>query len=154
MIPPMPSAICLHTRLEDLHNFRIARLGDHLPHNLALAVAAHANKRNAADATVEDLLNYLPMRYEDRSHPAAIRDLSYGLEASLELVVHRAQGYEGRKGFSRSRLFIFEVRAYDAARSGPDVIVWWFVSGGRAYDIVKYYSEKLVARSEERRVGK
>lgn len=145
MIPPMPSAICLNTRIEDLHKFRIARLGDHLSHKLALAVAAHANKRNAAEASVEDLLNYLPMRYEDRSHPAAIRDLSDGLEASLELVVQRAHGYEVRKGFSRSRLFIFEVRAYDAARSGPDVIVWWFVSGGRAYDIVKYYSEKLVA---------
>ena len=145
MIPPMPSAICLNTRIEDLHNSRIARLGDHLSHKLALALAAHANKRNAAEATVEDLLNYLPMRYEDRSHPAAIKDLSDGLEASLELVVQRAHGYEVRKGFSRSRLFIFEVRAYDAARSGPDVIVWWFVSGGRAYDIVKYYSEKLVA---------
>jgi len=145
MIPSMPSAICLNIRIEDLHNFRIARLGDQLSHKLALALAAHANKRNSAEATVEDLLNYLPMRYEDRSHPAAIKDLSDGLEASLELVVQRAHGYEVRKGLSRSRLFIFEVRAYDAARSGPEVIVWWFVSGGRAYDIVKYYSEKLVA---------
>jgi ATP-dependent DNA helicase RecG len=145
MIPPMPSAICLNTRIEDLHQFRIARLGDQLSHKLALAVGTHANKRNAAEATVEDLLNYLPMRYEDRSHPAAIKDLSDGLEASLELLVHRAHGYEVRKRFSRSRLFIFEVRAYDAVRSGPEVIVWWFVSGRRAYDIVKYYSEKLVA---------
>src|SRR4051812_22083359 len=102
MIPPMPSAICLNTRIEDLHQFRIARLGDQLSHKLALAVASHANKRNAAEATVEDLLNYLPMRYEDRSHPAAIRNLSDGLEASLELLVHRAHGYEVRKGFSRS----------------------------------------------------
>src|ERR1044071_5515998 len=145
MIPMMPSAIRLNTPIEDLHKFRIARLGEQLSHKLALALAAHANKRNVAEAIVEDLLNYLPMRYEDRSHPAAIRDLSDGLEASLELVVQRAHGYEVRKGFSRSRLFIFEVRAYDAARSGPDAIVWWFVSGGRAYDIVKYYSEKLVA---------
>ena len=144
MIQLMPSAICLSTRIEDLHNFRIARLGDQLSHKLALALAAHANKRNAAEATVEDLLNYLPMRYEDRSHPAAIRDLSDGLEASLELLVQRAHGYEVRKGFSRSRLFIFEVTAHDAARTGREVIVWWFVSGRRAYDIVKYYKEKLI----------
>jgi ATP-dependent DNA helicase RecG len=146
MIPPMPSAISLNTPIEDLHNFRIARLGDQLSHKLALALASHANKRNAAEVTVEDLLNYLPMRYEDRSHPAAIRDLSDGLEASLELLVHRAHGYEVRKTFGRGpRLFIFEVRAHDAARTGPEVIVWWFVSGRRAYEIVQYYTNKLVA---------
>ncbi len=141
----MPSAISLNTPIGDLHNFRIARLGDQLSHKLALALASHANKRNAADVTVEDLLNYLPMRYEDRSHPAAIRDLSDGLEASLELLVHRAHGYEVRKGYARGRLFIFEVTAYDAARTGREVIVWWFVSGRRAYEIVKYYKDKLVA---------
>ncbi|HEY8413097.1 MAG TPA: ATP-dependent DNA helicase RecG [Pyrinomonadaceae bacterium] len=140
----MSSAIRLNTPIEDLHKFRIARLGDQLSHKLALALASHANKRNAAEATVEDLLNYLPMRYEDRSRPAAISDLSDGLEASVELLVQRAHGYEVRKGFSRSRLFIFEVTAYDAARTGREVIVWWFVSGRRAYDIVKYYTQKLV----------
>ncbi|HKS08354.1 MAG TPA: ATP-dependent DNA helicase RecG [Pyrinomonadaceae bacterium] len=146
MIPPMPSAISLNTPIEDLHNFRIARLGEQLSHKLALALASYANKRSAADVTVEDLLNYLPMRYEDRSHPAAIRDLSDGLEASLELIVHRAHGYEIRKGFGRGpRLFIFEVRAHDAALTGPEVIVWWFVSGRRAYEIVQYYTKKLVA---------
>ena len=143
MIPAMPGAISLNTRIEELHKFRIARLGDQLSHKLALALASHANKRNATDVTVEDLLNYLPMRYEDRSHPAAIRDLSDGLEASLELLVQRAHGYEIRKGYSRGRLFIFEITAHDAGRTGREVIVWWFVSGRRAYDIVKYYREKL-----------
>lgn len=145
MIRSMPGAISLNTRIEDLHTFRIARLGDQLSHKLALALASHANKRDAADVTVEDLLNYLPMRYEDRSHPAAIRDLSDGLEASLELQVVRAHGYQIKRGYSRSRLFIFEVTAHDAARTGREVIVWWFVSGGRAYEIVKYYTQKLVA---------
>jgi ATP-dependent DNA helicase RecG len=144
MIPVMPSAISLNTSIEDLHKFRIARLGDQLSHKLALALASQANKRSAAEATVEDLLNYLPMRYEDRSRPATISDLSEGLEASLELLVQRAHGYEIRKGYSRARLFIFEVTAYDAARTGREVIVWWFVSGRRAYDIVKYYTQKLV----------
>jgi ATP-dependent DNA helicase RecG len=145
MIHAMPGAISLNTRIEDLHSFRIARLGDQLSHKLALALASHANKRNAAEVTVEDLLNYLPMRFEDRSHPAAIRDLSDGLEASLELLVHRAHGYQVKRGYSRSRLFIFEVTAHDAARTGREVIVWWFVSGARAYEIVKYYTQKLVA---------
>src|SRR5689334_20805011 len=120
MIRAMPGAISLNTRIEDLHSFRIARLGDQLSHKLALALASHANKRNAADVTVEDLLNYLPMRYEDRSHPAAIRDLSDGLEASLELQVLRAHGYQVKRGYSRSRLFIFEVKAHDAARTGRE----------------------------------
>src|SRR4051794_35704923 len=144
MIRAMPSAISLNTPIEDLHKSRVARLGDQLSHKLALALAAHANKRHAAEATVEDLLNYLPMRYEDRSHPAAISDLSDGLEASLELLVHRAHGYEVRKGYGRARLFIFEVTAHDARRTGREVIVWWFVSGRRAYEIVKYYTNKLV----------
>jgi ATP-dependent DNA helicase RecG len=146
MIPPMPSAISLNTSIEDLHKFRIARLGDQLSHKLALALASHTNKRNATDVTVEDLLNYLPMRYEDRSHPAVIGDLSDGMEASLELIVQRAHGYEIRKGFRRGpRLFIFEVKAYDSAHTGREVIVWWFVSGRRAYEIVQYYTNKLVA---------
>ena len=144
MIPAMPSAISLNTRIEDLHSFRIARLGEQLSPKLAKALSAHANKRNAAEATVEDLLNYLPMRYEDRSHPAAIKDLSDGMEASLELLVHRAHGYQVRKGFGRARLFIFEVTAFDAARTAREVIVWWFVSGPRAYEIVKYYTNKLI----------
>ena len=144
MIPPMPSAISLNTRIEDLHSFRIARLGDVLSRKLAKALSAHANKRNAAETTVEDLLNYLPMRYEDRSHPAALKDLSDGMEASLELLVHRAHGYEVRKGFGRNRLFIFEVTAFDSGRTAREVIVWWFVSGPRAYEIVKYYTNKLV----------
>ena len=143
MIPPMPRAISLNTPIEDLHNFRIARLVDQLSHKLALALATHANKRSAAEVTVEDLLNYLPMRYEDRSHPAAISDLTDQMEASLELVVRRAHGYPIRKGYGRGRLFIFEVVAYDAGKTAREVIVWWFVSGRRAYEIVKYYTEKL-----------
>src|SRR5262249_49115346 len=123
MIPSMPRAISLNTPIEDLHNFRIARLGDQLSHKLAVPLAAHANQRNAAKVTVEDLLNYLPMRYEDRSHPAAISDLMDQMEASLELLVLRAHGYEVRKGYGRGRLFIFEVKAYDAGKTGREVIV-------------------------------
>jgi ATP-dependent DNA helicase RecG len=95
------------------------------------------------DATVEDLLTYLPLRYEDRSHLATIKDLEAGLEATLELEVKHAGGYQVRNkhSFSKSRLFIFEVSGVDLAnRSGRQVVVWWFVSGRRAYEIVQFYT--------------
>ncbi len=146
MIPAMPSAISLDTPVEDLHNFRIARLGEVLSRKLASALASQIHKRNRSEVTVEDLLTYLPMRYEDRSRTAAIRDLQDGLEASLDLTVTHAHGYpvRGKGGFARPKLYIFEVKAIDADRTGHEVIVWWFVSGRRAYDIIKYYTTKLV----------
>lgn len=144
MIAPMPGAISLNTPIEDLHNFRIARLGQQLSRKLAKALASQAHKQTSADATVEDLLTYFPMRYEDRSHPAQIKDLREGLEASLELSVSNAHGYPVSKpGYGRPRLYIFEVSGIDAGMTGREVIVWWFVSGRRAYEIVKYYAARL-----------
>jgi len=142
----MPSAISLNTPIEDLHNFKIARLGQLLARKLAAAVAANANKKHSSEANVEDLLNYLPMRYEDRSHLATIKDLEAGMEATLELKVKHAGGYQVRnkKAFSRSRLFIFEVSGVDIDnKTGRQVVVWWFVSGSHAYDIVQFYTRKL-----------
>ena len=81
MIAPMPGAISLNTPIEDLHNFRIARLGQQLSRKLAKALAAQTHKQNSADAMVEDLLTYFHMRYEDRSHSAQIKDLREGIEA-------------------------------------------------------------------------
>jgi ATP-dependent DNA helicase RecG len=144
MIPSMPSAIFLNTPVEDLHSFRIARLGETLSHKLAKALATQTHKKSAAAVTVEDLLTYFPMRYEDRSRPALIKELREGMEASLELTVTHAHGYPVKKGYGRPQLFIFEVAGIDAAKTGKEVIVWWFVSGRRAYDIVKYYTARLV----------
>ncbi len=146
MIAPMPSAISLNTPVEDLHNFKIARLGPVLSRKLARALTSQAHKKSAAEVTVEDLLTYFPMRYEDRSRPALIRDLHDGVEASLELTVTNAHGYAVRnpRSYGRPRLYIFEVSGIDGPMSGREVIVWWFVSGPRAYDIVKYYTDKLV----------
>jgi ATP-dependent DNA helicase RecG len=144
MIAPMPGAISLNTPIEDLHNFRIARLGQQLSRKLAKALATHSHKQSSSDASVEDLLTYFPMRYEDRSHPAMIKDLRDGMEASLELTVNNAHGYPVSKpGYGRPRLYIFEVSGIDAAMTGREVIVWWFVSGRRAYEIVKYYASRL-----------
>ncbi|PWT88733.1 MAG: ATP-dependent DNA helicase RecG [Blastocatellia bacterium] len=142
----MPGAITLKTPIEDLHTFKIARLGPILARKLAAALASHNNKTQISDVTVEDLLNYLPFRYEDRSHLTTIKDLTDGMEASLELEVKIAGGYEVRNkraAYSKSRLFIFEVSSVDLGRTGRPVVVWWFVSGSHAYDIVKYYTKKL-----------
>src|SRR5262249_45449485 len=48
-----------------------------------------------------------------------------------------------RKSFNRSTLFIFEVSATDPERTGKPVIIWWFVSGSHAKDIVTYYSKRF-----------
>ncbi len=146
MIAAMPSAISLNTPVEDLHNFKIARLGPVLSRKLAQALAAQTHKKSAAAVTIEDLLTYFPMRYEDRARPALIRDLHDGVEASLELTVTHAHGYAVRnpRGYGRAQLYIFEVSAIDGPMSGREVMVWWFVSGRRAYDIVRYYTAKLV----------
>jgi len=141
----MPGAISLNTPIEDLHSFKIARLGEILSQKLAKALATQTHKKNSAEATVEDLLNYFPMRYEDRSRPALIKDLHDGVEASLDLTVTKTNGYAVRnpRGYGRPQLYIFEVYGIDGPMTGREVIVWWFVSGRRAYDIVKYYNAKL-----------
>jgi len=138
----MLGAISLNTRIEDLHSFKIARLGQILSRKLAAAVAHYANKASYSDATVEDLLSYLPFRYEDRSHLTTIKDLQDGSEASLELTVNLSGGYQvrNRRTAGKSRLFIFEVSAVDAGRTGRPIVVWWFVSGRHCYEIVKYYT--------------
>jgi ATP-dependent DNA helicase RecG len=145
MIAAMPGAISLNTPIEDLHSFKIARLGPVLSGKLAKALATQTHKKNLSEVTVEDLLNYFPMRYEDRSRPALIKDLHEGVEASLELTVTNAHGYAIRnpRGYGRPQLYIFEISAIDGPMTGREVIVWWFVSGRRAYDIVKYYTAKL-----------
>jgi len=138
----MPSAISLNTPIEDLHSFKIARLGQILARKLAAALASQTNKKHFSEATVEDLLSYLPMRYEDRSHLATIKDLEAGMEATLELQVKHAGGYQVRnkKSFSKSRLFIFEVSGVDLDNTtGRQVVVWWFVSGRHAYEIIQFF---------------
>ncbi len=139
----MQSPLSLHTPVVDLHRYRLARLGQITSRKLAVALARFANKKSADQTTVEDLLGYLPMRYEDRSNLARIRDLKDGMEASLELYVKLSGAYEVRNRSRRSRLFMFEASATDAEQTGKPVVVWWFVSGARAYDIIDYYKKKL-----------
>lgn len=152
----MAAPFSLSTPIDDLYNYGLGRLGQTLSHKLALALAKHFAKKDSTTITVEDLLNYLPMRYEDRSHPARISDLTDGKEASLELEVKVAGGYQVRskRTFGRSKLFIFEVTATDPERSGRPVMIWWFVSGTHAYDIVNYYKKRFAQGARFMTFGK
>ena len=111
---------------------------------LAAGIAEISTGKTVNSATVEDLLLYLPMRYEDRSNLARIADLQDGMEASLELFVKLCQGRPvGRWRSFRQRLFIFEISATDRERSGKDVVVWTYLSGLNAQRIIENYEKKF-----------
>src|ERR1041384_2734574 len=132
------SSISLETRILDLAARGIAIFGA-TARKLASGVAEISTGKTVNSVTVEDFLLYLPMRYEDRSSFARIRDLSDGMEASLDLTVRVAKP----RYIGRSR-FIFTVSASDSTNSGPQVLIDWFVSGARAKQIIEYYSKKFV----------
>ncbi|HKP45058.1 MAG TPA: ATP-dependent DNA helicase RecG [Pyrinomonadaceae bacterium] len=140
----MPAPFSLSTPIDELYQYRLAHFGQTLSHKLALALRSHFSKKSAADVTVEDLLAYWPMRYEDRSKPAHIRDLNEGTQGSVVLEVKVAGGYQvkNRRSFGR-RLFIFEISGTDPEKTGKPVLVWWFISGPHAYEIVTYYNKRF-----------
>ena len=137
--------ISLNTPIIKLHEHEIGNLSIAMARKLALAVAGFAYKTDAADATVEDLLNYFPMRYEDRSNFIQIDEIYEGLEASVELYTRVSGGFKVGKNRSAKAppLFIFEITGGDAERTRKPVVVWWFVSGKAAYNIVNYWQKKF-----------
>jgi len=141
----MPPPLSLQTPIEDLHQYGLPRFGQILSHKLATELARQSIKRDRP-ATVEDLLHYLPMRYEDRSRPSQIRDLTDGAQASLELIVKIAGAFQvkNKRAPGRSSLYIFEITATDPDRTGRPIVVWWFVSGTHAKDIIDYYNKRFV----------
>jgi ATP-dependent DNA helicase RecG len=147
MIPPMSAdrSISLETRILDLVEARIPRFGQQSARQLALALAEVSFGKDIDSVNVADLLNYLPSRYEDRSSMVEIRHLYHGLEASLDLTVRVAGGFQVRNRRSlKQQLYKFEISAVDQQRSGKQVVVWWFVSGPRARDILKYQAKRFV----------
>src|ERR1044072_5934169 len=138
-------ALTLDTPVLHLSEQGIARLGAQMSRRLALALAHVAGKSDAGEVTIEDLLNYLPMRYEDRSNMARIADLTDGVEASLDLYVRVAGGFQVGKnrGPKAPPLYIFEVTADDAEKRGKPVVVKWFVSGRQAGRIVAYHKQRF-----------
>src|ERR671933_3018729 len=146
LIPhPFHMSLTLDTPIVELARADIPRFGAASARRLGLALAGLTGKRDAREATVEDLLNYLPMRYEDRSNLARVTDLRDGLEASLELYVRVAGGFQVGKnrGPKAPPLFIFEITASDPERTSKPVVVWWFVSGRQAARIVAYNRQRF-----------
>ena len=139
------SLISLKTPLLELYRHDIGGLSQTLARKLALAVANFTYKNDLTEATVEDLLNYFPMRYEDRSNFIQIDGLYDGLEASVELYTRVAGGFQVGKnrGPKAPPLFIFEITGGDFERTRKPVVVWWFVSGKSAYRIVNYWKERF-----------
>ncbi|MDQ3636118.1 MAG: DEAD/DEAH box helicase, partial [Acidobacteriota bacterium] len=137
--------LSIKTPLINLHEFKIGNLSVAMSRKLALAVANNLNKTDLTDATVEDLLNYFPMRYEDRSNMMPIEELYDGLEASVELYVRVSGGF--RVGKNRPKkappLFIFEITGSDIERTRKPVVVFWFVSGRNANHVVNYWKKKF-----------
>jgi ATP-dependent DNA helicase RecG len=139
------SSISLETRIVDLPNLGFSRLGLLTARKLASGIAAISTGRDTNQVTVEDLLHYLPMRYEDRSKLTMIRDLSEGMEASLELFVKLSGGKQvgGWRRSFRQRLYKFEISATDRDRTGKDVVIWTFLSGLSAAKIIDSYEKKF-----------
>ncbi len=137
--------VTLKTPLIELHTHKIAKLSAAAARKLAVSVAAFAGRSDATSATVNDLLNYYPMRYEDRSNFLGIDKLYDGLEASVELYTRVSGGFQVGKNRSprAPKLFIFEISASDADRAMKPVVVWWFVSGKNATHIINYYRERF-----------
>ncbi len=142
---PADRSISLDTTILSLSEARIPRFGQQSAHQLALALTEVSPGKDIASVTVEDLLNYLPARYEDRSSMVEIRHLYHGLEASLDLTVRVAGGYpvRNRRSF-KQHLYIFKIGATDQRRTGQQVIIWWFVSGARAQQIIQYNAKRFV----------
>ena len=135
----------LNTRVLHLPASGIPRFGLESARKLALALTEVSPGKDIGTVTVEDLLNYLPTRYEDRSSMVEIRHLYHGIEASLDLTVRVAGGYAVRNRRSlKQRLYIFKIGATDQRRTGQQVIIWWFVSGARAQQIVQYNAKRFV----------
>src|SRR6476619_4553559 len=85
--------LLLQTAIIELHELGIGKLYLAMARKLASAVAGFSGKSDLTEATVEDLLNYFPMRYEDRSNFIGIDKLYDGLEASVELYTRVSGGF-------------------------------------------------------------
>ena len=109
----------LRTPLYELHLHEIPRLAIKSAQKIAVGVAAASGAPNPLQVTVEDLLHYLPMRYEDRSNLARVRDLEHGVYATIEAEVRVAGTYAVKGG----RLRIFEFSAVD--ETGQIRAYWW-----------------------------
>lgn len=135
----------LNTPLTELHKNGTAKLSAAMSRKLAAAVAIYAAKSDINQATVEDLLNYFPMRYEDRSKFLGIDQLYDGLEASVEIFTRVSGGFQVGKNRhpKQPKLFIFEISGGDRERIKKPVVVFWFVSGKQSSHTINYYKQRF-----------
>ncbi len=137
------------TPILELGEQKVAGLSPYMARKLAAAVANSAAKSDIGDATVEDLLNYFPTRYEDRSNFIQIDQLYDGLEAAVEIYTRVSGGF--RVGKNRNPkappLYIYEVSGSDRERTRKPVVVFWFISGRSAPAIIQYYNERFARGS-------
>jgi hypothetical protein len=137
--------LTLDTPIIELHKFGVSKLSAAMSRKLAMAIAGESAKSDLTEANVEDLLNYFPMRYEDRSNLLQIDQLYDGIEASVELYTRVSGGFQVGKNRSPKAppLYIFEISASDVDRTKKPVVVWWFISGRAAQNIINFYKEKF-----------
>jgi ATP-dependent DNA helicase RecG len=138
--------ILLDTPIIDLHLHKIAKLSAGMARKLAAATAIYAGKTDLTEATVEDLLNYFPARYEDRSNFLQIDQLYDGIEASVEIYVRVSGAFQVGKhrGPKKPPLYIFEFSGGDRERAKKPVVVMWFLSGKAATQIIDYYKKRFI----------
>lgn len=141
--------LSLDTTVNELGKLGIAGLSLFMAKKLASAVANYAGKTDPARATVEDLLNYFPTRYEDRSNFIGIDQLYDGLEASVEIYTRVSGGYRVGKNRNPRQppLYIYEISGSDRERTRKPVIVFWFISGKAAQSIISYYNSRFTRGS-------
>ena len=84
--------------------------------------------------TVEDLLGYVPFRYEDRSNMKTIAQLAPGEMATVIADVSSAR----LSGFRRRNLGLFEVRFTDRSRA---TLAGSAVSGWKCLSQIRYFSD-------------
>ena len=138
-------AVSLNTPITKLHEHGIANLSSAMSRKLAAAVAINAAKSDVDEATVGDLLNYFPTRYEDRSNFIGIDKLYDGLEASVEIYTRVAGGFRVGKnrGPKQPQLYIYEISGSDRERTRKPVVVFWFISGKASQSIISYYNQRF-----------
>ncbi len=138
-------SLSIDTPILEFTRHGIAKLSPPMSRKLAVALAPVSAKTDPADVTVEDLLNYFPARYEDRSNFLTIDQLQDGMEAAVEIYVKVRGGFQVGKNRDPRRppLFIFEISGSDANNRLKPVVVKWFVSGKQAQRIVTYYEDRF-----------